>query len=235
MKTYANYRTWKGWTEGFTTSAREASVFRQELRGLPLAGTNLLELGFGAGRFLAWARAQGATVTGTEMQPELVQWANTAGFDAHLADEAPWQRWSGQFHTVVAFDVLEHFAPDDLPTLFARIHNALVPGGHLLARFPNAASPFSGFYQYADWTHLSALSVDRLRQMLTDTDWEIRRARPPRYPWVGKGLGASVVYATRKLVVPPVRRVLEYGIGVLFLDRIEYLAPNIVVLLRRPG
>lgn len=53
MTTYANFRTWKGRTEGFTISARATSVFRQELRGLPLADANLLELGFGYGRLLA--------------------------------------------------------------------------------------------------------------------------------------------------------------------------------------
>ena len=53
---YARYEKWKGWTSYFEFSAEEAEYFAGELRGIPLAGKSVLDLGFGSGGFLAWAR-----------------------------------------------------------------------------------------------------------------------------------------------------------------------------------
>src|SRR5579872_5167424 len=112
---YAGYRDWKHWQDFGKLSTVDARYFRRELRKLPpLSGMRVLEVGFGNGNFLAFARDQGAEVCGTEMIPELAALATRAGFkvlgeqevfaDKGLADS---------FDLVVAFDVIEHLDKEE--------------------------------------------------------------------------------------------------------------------------
>ena len=76
---YAGYEAWKGWTSYFAFDREEAEYFAGELRGIPLAGRSVLEIGFGTGSFLAWARAQGASVAGAEINERSLAEAARAG------------------------------------------------------------------------------------------------------------------------------------------------------------
>src|SRR5690349_987727 len=44
---YAGYEEWKNWDKPFTFTAEEAEYFAGEFSRIPLAGMNLLEIGFG--------------------------------------------------------------------------------------------------------------------------------------------------------------------------------------------
>ena len=71
-------------------SIDERAFFAAELGGLGLEtrGLKLLEIGFGPGAFLGWARDSGAIVVGVDIQSELVAAACSRGFEAyeHLED-----------------------------------------------------------------------------------------------------------------------------------------------------
>jgi SAM-dependent methyltransferase len=73
-----DYLEWKAWVDQAfcVLTAEHSRYFAAEVRKTkqPLpAGSRVLEVGFGQGRFLAYARSQQWQVTGTELNPHLVE------------------------------------------------------------------------------------------------------------------------------------------------------------------
>lgn len=54
---YDRYDAWKGWDKHFTVNSAEAAYYAAEIGTASLDGLDVLEIGFGSGSFLAWARA----------------------------------------------------------------------------------------------------------------------------------------------------------------------------------
>ena len=107
---YETYDRWKDWDDAafLSCSPRQAAYFAGELAGHPLKDSHVLEIGFGNGEFLGFARGLGAHVYGTEVQPALVERARQAGIatlEADLADAD--RKLARPVDLVVAFDVLE--------------------------------------------------------------------------------------------------------------------------------
>jgi 2-polyprenyl-3-methyl-5-hydroxy-6-metoxy-1,4-benzoquinol methylase len=86
---------------------------------------------------------------------------------------------TGNFDFVVAFDVLEHLTREQLVYLFHTLAALLKSGDHVLARFPNAQSPFGCVSQNRDLTHRTALSAQTLMQLLAGEPWALVRAGNP--------------------------------------------------------
>lgn len=134
---YEGYETWKGWTETFAVDAEEAAYFAGETRGMMIEGAALLEIGFGSGRFLAWARQRGACIAGTEINPTLLEAARGFGVELLPADlERVAHGHAGRFDTIAAFDVFEHLTVTEIVARIKAAETMLKPGGQLLARFP---------------------------------------------------------------------------------------------------
>jgi hypothetical protein len=72
---------------------------------------------------------------------------------------------AGQIAAITATDVLEHMTKPEVLDTFDRIASALAPGGVLIARVPNAASPFGGLIRHGDFTHESSYTVRSIRQL----------------------------------------------------------------------
>jgi Methyltransferase domain len=180
---YRGYEEWKGWRGAFNASEADTRYFATELAGMPVGGRRVLEIGFGNGSFLAWAKAQGAIVAGTETHAAIIDAARTKGFDAHPADLGALLVAARCFDLVVAFDVLEHWDMQTLITNLNQIHALLDVGGTLLARFPNGQSPFGRLHQYGDITHRSVLSASSIGQLAQMTGFEVVRvANAARVP-----------------------------------------------------
>lgn len=212
---YAGYEAWKGWTSYFQFDREEAEYFAGELRGIPLAGRSVLEIGFGTGSFLAWARAQGASVAGAEINDRSLTEAARAGVD--LVDPAIERIANGnrgRFDVVVGFDVFEHFEADEVHRRIRAVETMLKPGGHVVLRFPNGQSPFGLVPQNGDVTHRIALSRQRMEQICQGTElravryagsygvrgaWGPRRAVRCLRRAAQRAMGASLnlIYATR--------------------------------------
>jgi 2-polyprenyl-3-methyl-5-hydroxy-6-metoxy-1,4-benzoquinol methylase len=159
------YVEWKSWSP-HVLQDHQYSVYEEEISraNLPKAA-RILEVGFGEGSFLDWARDHGFAVTGIELDPELVAAARARGHSAHLGEIRSTIGGAGaEFDAVVLFDVLEHIAIDGILELLDQLLLLLAPGGMVIARFPNGASPFGRAYQYGDATHLSVLRVPRSRR-----------------------------------------------------------------------
>jgi cyclopropane fatty-acyl-phospholipid synthase-like methyltransferase len=169
---YRGYSTYKKWMGRETVDQldRFSSVFRKlRLR----QSANILELGFGDGHFLDWARNNKYHVEGVEILPEMVGHAKARGHIVHMGPIADVDFAGRRFDLLAAFDVVEHLSLPELLDLFQNANYLLKPGGRMLLQFPNASSPFSALYQSGDVTHRSALSWTSLQQMSRTKGWVV--------------------------------------------------------------
>jgi len=221
---YAGYAAWKAWDEGafMAPSPAERSYYAAELRGLDLAGRDILELGFGNGGFLAYARDAGARLHGSELQPELAARGAAAGVtlvDPDLARLLPAS--SAKFTLVAAFDVFEHIDREALPALLATIAELLADNGLLIARYPNGQSPFGRVHQHGDLTHRAILSADIMRQLIAGLPFDPVHLGNPAHP-------GGAVQSLRAAL----QRAHEILLQRLY-GHATPLAPNSVAVLRR--
>lgn len=233
---YANYRDWKGWSAGGfgEYGAPESLYFAAELDlcGITsLQALSVLELGFGNGRFAAWARAQGAAYKGTEAIPGLVDQGRQAGYMAYGAD-LPISNFveASSLDIAVSFDVFEHIDVVALKELLANLHVALRPGGLVLARVPSGDSPFARAIQYGDLTHQTVLGSSAIHQLAQEAGFSVVSIRDPVIPL--RGLGAVIglrrfaVVAFRRLAYPLIAKMLMGGGKPI-------LSPNMVFVLSK--
>ncbi len=195
--TYAGYEDWKGWNKPFSYTSEDAAYFAGEMRGVAVANADVLEIGFGAGNFLAWASSRDARVAGIEIIPALLAAAESAGMPLLPADfeHAP-EAHAASFDTIVSFDVFEHLSIDDVGPKLAGCERLLRPGGHLVLRFPNAQSPFGLASQHGDPTHKSYLSRSVFEQLIQGKPWRITRYAAA-YRLSGGGLVKSIARGLR--------------------------------------
>jgi 2-polyprenyl-3-methyl-5-hydroxy-6-metoxy-1,4-benzoquinol methylase len=223
---YARWKRWHG-QGAFYAARKDAKYFRGEFRGIRLRGARVLELGFGNGTFLAWARSEGAEVTGTELNAFAVQLGRERGFDVHAGavDEIP-ALAGARFDLVVAIDVLEHLDDGQLGRSLRWIAEHLSEEGVCVARVPNAASPFGLPVQCGDLTHRQALSCEKFRQLASIHDFELVRCANQYRSWAGG------IPALRQAMQRSLRRALEALFRFALELRDTPLDMNIVVTLR---
>lgn len=229
----AAYLAWKAWEEGKFGAYKPAHAvyYAAELAlgGERRAG-RLLEIGFGQGGFMQFARECGHAVSGVEANPLLVEAARQAGFaafaslDALPADSA--------FDVVTAFDVLEHIPQEALPDVLRKIAACLRPGGVFIARFPNGDSPFGRPYQHGDITHVTTLGSGKVMQLAQLSGFELVRCGASPEPIRGAGL----VWGAYRVLVLPLRWLLEKILVRVYFPRggISF-SPNLSVVLRKPA
>ena len=227
---YSGYVEWKRWDGAFETSDKEARYFAAEFRDIALRGKRVLEIGFGNGGFLAWARTQGADVSGIEINAEMRDAARRRGFNALDVSLSELAATNAAYDLVVAFDVIEHWDTEELMQNFAHIRDLLAPGGLFLARFPNGQSPFGRAFQHGDFTHKSTLTTYKIEYLAALTRLEIVRiSNPCRVPSRAGALGEL-----RQWWLALRRRRIERSIARLYGMRRLPLDPNLVAVLRRP-
>ncbi|WP_419805471.1 class I SAM-dependent methyltransferase [Terriglobus sp.] len=164
-----SYLGWKGWDDDNFAKVSRAEIFYfdAELRRAgfkPTSQIRVLEIGFGNGSFLAYAKTKGWNAIGTEVNDFLVEMATRRGLYAiHALDLNALD--DGAFDLVVAFDVLEHIPQNYLLDFVKSLVRKLKPGGLFIARFPNADSPFGLLNQNGDMTHLTALGLGKVRYL----------------------------------------------------------------------
>lgn len=227
---YVGYETWKGWDRPFSYTHEDATYFAGEMRGIRIEGGALLEVGFGSGGFLAWARDRGAAVAGTEINARSLEAARERGVELiDAAFERVCDANAGRFDTIVAFDVFEHFSLDEILVRLPAAETMLKPGGHLVLRFPNAQSPFGLAPQHGDPTHKSALSRSEFEQLIQGTSFSVMRYAPS-YLAVAGSPGKRVA----RLLRAGLRRIIARTLNFIYAQDIPW-DPVVVLVLRKRG
>jgi len=90
----------------------------------------VIDLGCGSGRALAWNTDSGAALTGVDISPYFAREA-LADHDLVLGDLRRLPIRSGVFTKAWTLDVVEHVSPEALDQVLAEAHRVLAPGGVL--------------------------------------------------------------------------------------------------------
>jgi len=230
-----SYVAWKEWStaEFGRYSQLEAAYFRAEVdfhgNGRPI---QVLELGYGNGSFLGWARDHGAQAYGIETNPFLLERARDSfGADRFYSDlSAPAiQARKGTFTHVVAFDVLEHIDQRDYAALFAGFAELLCAGGWCVFRYPNGDSPFGRRIQHGDHTHRTTIGRDKLKFFARGAGLEVVAIRAPALPIFGVGVRRGI----RRALVLLTRFGIEAVLGYAYFGSRMALDQNATAVLRR--
>ena len=229
-----SYLEWKGWqADNFAQlGSLRASYFDAELRRTrrDLNGEiKVLEIGFGNGSFLAYARARGWDAIGTEINGALVETANRSGFHAIHA-EALNKLGKGAFDLVLAFDVLEHIPQAQMLAFVDSLAQRLKPGGVLLARFPNADSPFGLVTQNGDLTHLNAIGLGKVRYIARELGMKLVFYGGQAVPLTGGGAMRTI----RRFFGLALFKTVDGLVNTIFYpnDHIAFCSGNAVMILQ---
>jgi SAM-dependent methyltransferase len=128
----------------------------------------VLEIGCGAGGLLAYLGRRGFShVRGIDISGEQIARARERGVTAEIGDAFEFlERNQSGFKAILAVDVLEHFARDELIKLAPLLHAALKPGGRLIVQTANGAGLFPRQVIYGDLTHMTIFTPESLAQLL---------------------------------------------------------------------
>ena len=150
--------------------AAAARQFRARWRGWlpPEHAAPILDVGCGAGLFVDYLRQAGYTdVAGIDWSPGEVARAREAGIHGVvLADATEFLTdKKDRYGLIAVLNVVEHLHKAEVLTLLRLLHQALVPGGRVIAVTPNGLSPFSGATRYWDFSHELAFTPASWRQL----------------------------------------------------------------------
>ena len=154
---------------GCGTGKAAAYVYRRDIRPrlLPPDAGAVVDIGCGQGALVRLLLADGYDASGIDISPEQVSLAHAAGLDqVRLGDyrDVLGDRM-GDLAGIIATDLLEHLAKDEVLATFDVAATSLMPGGVLIARVPNAVSPFGGHIRYGDFTHETWFTARSVRQL----------------------------------------------------------------------
>jgi len=139
----------------------------------------ILDLGCGYGPVTLYLKRRGFTrVEGIDISEEQVRAAKNRGLEVTLADAFEFlPSRQGAYAAIIAIDVIEHFAREELLRLFPLLHQALRPDGRLILQTANGQGLFPGGNIYGDLTHLTIFTCDSLEQLLLLTGFTDIRFR----------------------------------------------------------
>lgn len=229
---YAGYTAWKSWGETDGEPDHSEGYRIEMARAGVTPGSRILEIGFGRGDFLAWAKRNGYEIEGVELIPELVAAARENGHIAHVTDgKNILANVDGEFSLIVLFDVLEHLDVDEIGRFLMSAQNHLAGTGKILARFPNGASPFGRFYQYGDLTHITVLTAASLDQLARNYGMRIvGHYNAARYRSAAPGIRSARIV---QFLVFLLRDIIQYAIGIIYSMGNIPLDPNISVVVMK--
>jgi 2-polyprenyl-3-methyl-5-hydroxy-6-metoxy-1,4-benzoquinol methylase len=222
---YQSYLAFKSWPIDDDKSSDETYEVELYRSGVS-PPARILEIGFGAGLFLDWARRRGYSITGVEIIGELVDRARAAGHTVfHGTPQSVIDPVSEQFDLIVAFDVFEHLTVEELIDLLIFSRKILSSAGRILARFPNGGSPFGAYLQNSDITHVTTLSAERIRQVALAAQMRVLSVANAARPMAGRR--ARILKRGAYLL----RNMVEWTIGHLYLGYRVPLDPNLTAIL----
>jgi 2-polyprenyl-3-methyl-5-hydroxy-6-metoxy-1,4-benzoquinol methylase len=224
---YDSYTDFKRWGDSADVTRPEDFAALLKDAGVPAGSLDILDFGFGDGAFMDWAKAAGHRMTGVDILPEMVAAAVARGHRAILASDLDQAFAEQRFEVITLLDVIEHLDAEAFRSVMALGRRALKPGGVILAKFPNGASPMFGRFQFGDLTHVRPLTASSLGQWAGPEGMRVVRTFNPRSipPGLGRSLKRRATYAARDLI--------EIALGFIYFGCRLPMDPNIAVTLMR--
>ena len=147
-----------------------AKVFASRIKGwLPMnKRSSCLDVACGAGGVLFALRTEGyKNLRGVDCSSQQVSVAEKICPAVEQGDAIDYlKRNQGTFDLITAFDIIEHFAKEEVFEFLDALYAALKPGGRLIIQTPNAESPWFGAVRYGDFTHEVAFTPASLGRVL---------------------------------------------------------------------
>jgi 2-polyprenyl-3-methyl-5-hydroxy-6-metoxy-1,4-benzoquinol methylase len=228
-----NYISWKKWGHNFSfLKKNESAYYSAEIsrtKNKFLKDSKVLEIGFGNGGFLKYAKEMGWDITGTELNHELVNIANSLGYKAFVAEDLSIFK-SDSFDLVVAFDVLEHIPNDKFMNFIFEVKRVLVPDGYFIARFPNGDSPFGLKIQNGDFTHISSIGSGKVFSLQAITKMKLIYFGGEAQPIIG----TTFINVLHKIFSLPIKLLINLIVGIIFFPRekVDFCALNSTMIFR---
>ena len=149
-------------------SERDIQIIAERMPG----ARRIVDIGCGAGGFLAMCRERLGDPVGIDASPVSARLCRAQRLPVLLADGAALPFASGSLDVVRAKEIIEHIL--DLRPFIQEIYRALRPGGLFLSQTP---TQFSILYPavinfYDDYTHIRPLSRVGVRCLLADANFE---------------------------------------------------------------
>lgn len=145
----------------------------------------ILDVGCGAGHFLAWLRERGySEARGVDLSASSVAHCRRHGLTAEVvADTGQYLAAHPQTFDLIAMnDVIEHFLYEEVVGILSHACAALKPGGSLLVKTINMANAGGLYLRYADFTHRVGFTETSLRQVLVAAGFGTVTVEPYRIP-----------------------------------------------------
>ncbi len=182
MLEYDTYIDWKNWKkEDFLKfSELERLAFELEF-GAYINKANVskvLEVGFGNGKVLGWAKSLDKECEGVEVNRDLVLRAQEAGIKAYetIFDIEEKEKYD----VIFVLDVLEHIEAKNLEAFFLKLKSILSLHGKVVTRFPNGDSPFALPTQNGDLTHVTPIGWHRISHLAQVASFDLVEYRGER-------------------------------------------------------
>ncbi len=208
-------------------SEGEIMFYEHYLGGLSMDGAKVLEIGFGNGNFIGWAKQRGAIIYGTEIQQSALDKASQYGVNVLPADVSKSADvLKDQLLAIAALDVMEHLSIDQNISFLLSAAIMLKQDGLLLIRFPNGQSPLALPVQYGDRSHVSVLSIPIINQLMVDLPFSVIYAGEPF-----RTLTGSIPSRLVRYIQIGLRGCADHLIRLLYGDVPMYM--NAVMLIRR--
>jgi SAM-dependent methyltransferase len=229
-----DYLSWKKWEDPefgnlkkhqFTYFAAEIAKTKRSFN----KNSKVLEIGFGNGNFLKFAEKQDWRVVGTEVNERLVQSALSAGYNALHADNLK-EFEDNTFDLIVAFDVLEHLAQEEIAMMLSEINRILKNDGCFVARFPNGDSPFGLINQNGDATHITSIGSAKVRYLANQVNMEVVFVGGEALPI----LRTSFRHFMHRIVAVPIQKLINRIINLIFFPggNVAFCSLNLVMVFK---
>lgn len=229
------YLKWKTWGESQFAKLKKtkSAYFAAEIKRANKVfskESKVLEIGFGNGEFLNYARENDWNVCGLEANKALVETANKFGFKAiHTEDLSRFE--DSTYDLIVAFDVLEHIPQEILPKMILDVSRVLKSDGVFLARFPNGDSPFGLINQNGDITHLTVIGSNKIKYFAAKANMQIVFVGGEAQPI----FGTSPKTFVHRAITLPIQMLLNLFVNLIFFPHgyVEFCSSNLTIILKR--
>lgn len=232
MPVYDDYSSWKNWDPnrfGCFTS-KESKRFHLELKSLKLKPTDhILEIGFGHGHFMGWAKSRNYKIDGIEKNSHLVEIAIQNGFSATSTSGEGYGH--EKYNLIAAWDVLEHMSHDEIEAALSNVRDALVVGGYFIAKFPNGDSPLGLMHQNGDITHRTSIGYHKWTFFAQQAKMKIVAIRGTRKVIFYPNPFVTLIKSTHWII----QKIAQWIYRQLFLPHYknDYFSADTVVILRK--